>query len=260
MRLPVKGRVVMKKQGLFLGAALVVVLVFLGNRYVSSRAQQALVQRMKSTPIAQNAKAVKTPRLVQGGDAMPSQNVEPLDAEDTKEFFAELETVFLTKATASLNGDALRTHLGRLNERGERGVRSILNQLAKVPKSDKEVQTRLALVDYLRYRMRWDPKLPKAAFDLAVTPIAADTPRRYKAVLMADKAELVNGLSRVNWALAADAIAAESDPTLKDLFAYEAFHGLLSAGQSREEALRAVQTVAPAFSEEGKPGDRKVPG
>jgi len=127
------------------------------------------------------------------------------------------------------------------------GVRSILNRLNATPTSDGEVKERLALVDYLRYRLRWDENLSQKIEQVILKPIDESASPRYQAPLYAEKSELLGALAQKNWDSAAQTLTRIQNQRLKKIALVEAYLSLLDSGLSREEAKIQVQKITPDF-------------
>ena len=95
--------------------------------------------------------------------------------------------------------------------------------------------------------MKWDKRLQNDVYAVALIKVDEKGPLKYRAAAMADRAELVNGLARINWALASKAIENLESEKAKDLASYEAYHGLLEAGVSKKDAIANVISVNPNF-------------
>jgi hypothetical protein len=162
-------------------------------------------------------------------------------------FFSEIEEVFTKQSPGSLNRQNLRRKLIELNKRGESGTQAIIEQLNKTPSSDAEVEPRLAMIDYLAYRARFDSKALDGLERLASQAIEAGVPLRYQATLMADKAELLGSLAAVDWGRASVILSGEENNLLKQLMASESYHGLLKGGASKDYALDSVKIIIPDF-------------
>ena len=122
-----------------------------------------------------------------------------LSSHERQEFFSDIQHVFLDKARHVLDPDRLQADLIRLNERGEEGVQSIIDSLQKIPVTETEGRHRISYIDYLSYRMRWDPMVQEKAksWILDGSENGAISSKSLSMIL-ADKTELLSGLSRVN--------------------------------------------------------------
>lgn len=170
-----------------------------------------------------------------------------LSLEEEKVFFKEAEDFFLKIAISTLNQEVLHPRLSRLNERLEKGANSILRTLSLVAQTDDEVQQRIALVEYLNYRMKWSNEIHEKVQNLIQAPVERNASLRYVAASLAEKAELTRGLSRVNASMALQVLRNISNQKLRKLAEAHAFEGFLDAGLSRENALSYLQDVNPDF-------------
>jgi hypothetical protein len=170
-----------------------------------------------------------------------------LSAEEQKIFFSELEQFYTKIAISTVNPDVLRPRLQGLNARGHAGVISIIKTLEKPAQKDKEVGVRLALVDYLKYRSRWDPTTQDRIVSLVTSKLDLNTNDRYLAIDIADRAELIGGLASTNWEKASAALVGIKDETLRKYATAEAFVSLQESGISRVKAIEQMKKLDPNF-------------
>ncbi|MBF0440831.1 MAG: hypothetical protein HQK54_02905 [Oligoflexales bacterium] len=170
-----------------------------------------------------------------------------LSSEEKVIFFKEVSN-FFSKASSILDKESLKDELSNLNERGEGGVYAIVEILQKDPTKDSEVEERLPLIDYLVYRSRFDPLAKGYLERLASKPIEESTPLRYRAMLIADKAEMLGGLAGVDWESAAKIILSTKDNLQRSLMANEAYYNLVARGASSEYAADLIKEVHPSFN------------
>lgn len=124
---------------------------------------------------------------------------ESLSFHERQTFFSEIQYVFLDQAPHVLDPDRLRADLIRLNERGEKGVQSIFESLQKIPITEAEGKRRISYIDYLSYRMRWDPTVQEKAKSWILDGSENDAmSSKSLSMILADKTELLSGLARAN--------------------------------------------------------------
>jgi hypothetical protein len=170
---------------------------------------------------------------------------------EKKQFYTELNALFSKIAPATLDKDVLKQKLILLNQRGEAGVKAITETLSKTPTHDSEVEPRLALIDYLIYRGQFDETSKDQLEKLASEPVPNGIPLRYRATIIADKAEILGGLAALDWDRAAKIIASTEDKVLKPLMSDEAYHYLTSRGTNKTHATNLIKEVDPNFVPNG---------
>ena len=141
-------------------------------------------------------------------------SLEDLSMQEKRVFYSEVQQVFLEKAPYVLDPASIKESLIRLNERGSRGVSAIFDALQEMPQTEAEGKHRIAYVDYLKYRMRWDPET-KEKIKIWILDGAENEAKENKtiAMILADKTELLEGLAREDPDLAQD-ILASLEPSL----------------------------------------------
>jgi hypothetical protein len=120
--------------------------------------------------------------------------------------------------------------------------------LDKESTSDRDIEPRLALIDYLVYRAKFDPKAKQQLVRVASTPIPDGTPDRYLAASLADRAEMTGGLAGLDWETASNVIRNTKEPLLKQLMSSESYYTLVAHGAGRDYALSLVQEAFPDFT------------
>ncbi len=173
---------------------------------------------------------------------------EPLNSAEEKVYFQEMEDLFLKKLPRTVDTDKLMDEIIKLNERYYRGRRSVLNQLSKAPQNDKQVSQRLAFVDYLSYRMRWDEFARREVASIIAQPIKKETPKRYQAAYLADKRELMRGLAQHDWELALRTLGKMEKSYNRSLASVAAYFTRLQSGVSEEQVMADIRTVYPSFN------------
>ncbi len=168
------------------------------------------------------------------------------DAQKT-ELLSDLTQVFTNDAVVSLDKDFLKEKLSKLNSHGESSIRYLGEQLAESPTNDAEVPPRIAMVDYLVYRSKFDPIAKNTIVSILTLPIGENISPRYKAVVFADRAELFAGLSGIDWETAAKILAQVKEPILRELMEAEGYHRLVGLGTDPEYASKLLKEVNPSF-------------
>lgn len=167
--------------------------------------------------------------------------------DEGKKFTSDVTRVFGTLVISSPNPEYLRRHLAKLNEQGKSAIDFISKELSHPASQDSEVKQRLYLIDYLNYRLRWDQAAMEQARQIVEEPIPANTPIRYRATTIVEKSEIIEGIARVNWKLAAELIIATNSDQIKRLASSASYYALVDGGKTKEEAKRMVKTINPNF-------------
>jgi hypothetical protein len=167
---------------------------------------------------------------------------------EKKQFYTELTEFFSKIALSTLDKEALKPRLSKLNERGAAGVNAIVETLEQSPQSDDDVESRLPMIDYLVYKSRFDSQAKEQLEKLASKPIENSVPVRYRAMLLADRAELLGGLAGIDWDKAAKIIASTKDKLQRSLMANEAYYNLVARGTSSDHAVSLIKEVHPNFN------------
>lgn len=184
-------------------------------------------------------------------DEKESELIKSLSDQEKREFFDEIRGVFSKLILSSLDKETLKIHLSKLNQRGEAGMNAVVESLEKIPSSDEGIETRLALIDYLVYRSKFDTKSRDNLKILASSPMDPSTPSRYRAVILADKAELVGGLAGLDWTAASKIIGSTQDNLQRTLMISEAYEGIIAKGGSSEYATSLIREIQPDFHPNG---------
>ncbi|WP_437755729.1 hypothetical protein [Sorangium sp. So ce1389] len=148
---------------------------------------------------------------VQKPSALDYEVDAPLPPDEEEIFLSEVNEVF-THYVNWLNEYERNEKLSELNARVRRGVRSLLNHIRSPSQNDEQVRRKLSMVDYLTYRMAWDPSIREDVVALVKEPTTSITEQRYRASRIAENAELMAGLLRVDRELALETLAEIEDP------------------------------------------------
>jgi hypothetical protein len=178
--------------------------------------------------------------------ALYKQDV-PLAGEEETRFFAEVSHVFLDEVPAVVDVSTIMPDVIKINERYRRGVRSILDDLASAPAVDEEVKPRIARVDYLKYRIRWDERARGDVAALVGSDLTADVPVHYKAVVYTERLELIEELAAHDWSLALQTLSKIKDPFLAQKAAQTCYAKRVNEGVSTESSEEEVKLAYPGF-------------
>lgn len=197
---------------------------------------QVIEQKLPTAPDA-NESATKI-RLV----ADESDQTNP----DLEVIYSELEDIFLH--SIGVNKELTNSRIQQLNAEINPALPQLLAELKSLPANEKLLKRRMALVDYFRYRMRWDSTvIPTLVAYIGEDIVASDA--KVQAMVMADKAELLGGVAAVDPDLARDIASDISDPLMQDLAAYEVYFGLRRGGNKNDaQAMAYVHSFAPDFA------------
>ena len=122
-----------------------------------------------------------------------------LSNQEIRAFYAEIQKLFLERVPHVVDTASLQSALIQLNERGWLGVEAIFSALQKVPQTEAEGKKRMAYVDYLLYRMRWDFLTRERVGEwISDGSENEEIPTKSLAMILAEKTELLEGLARVD--------------------------------------------------------------
>jgi hypothetical protein len=167
-----------------------------------------------------------------------------LNESEKKLFFNDIQVVFGSLALATVDPTTLAPHLSKLNARGTAGLEAIIKELRNPAGSDDSIKRRMHLIDYLNYRMAWDKKARIAAKDLVLGSIPADTPLRYQATTLIEKAEIVGGLAALDFDETSLLLRSIGEGRLKRIAINAARDALINQGLPGEEVERKINFVS----------------
>jgi hypothetical protein len=170
-------------------------------------------------------------------------NANHLSPDEREAFFDDISQVFGTIGVATVDAESMAPHLSKLNARGVPGLSAVVAELNEPPTTDPGVQQRIHLVDYLNYRMRWDPMAKTLARQIIETKVPEQTPLRYQAATIIEKSDMISGLAAVDWNEAADALRALGNSRLRRIALKSAFESLVDHGETKEEALAKIRNI-----------------
>lgn len=151
------------------------------------------------------------------------------------------------KAQVILDKELLSQTLSDLNSNGIEGVNFILNELQNTnfePSTD--TSPRIAKIDYLKYRMKFDSETIDMVLDLVKTELKDTNNNRQKAALFAERAELIGAIAKYRWDEVAQMIHNVNDPILKDISLYESYYAL-SEVYGPQQAMQKITMIKPNF-------------
>ncbi|MDE3268665.1 MAG: hypothetical protein OYH77_00085 [Pseudomonadota bacterium] len=166
-----------------------------------------------------------------------------------EDIYAELADIFLH--SIGTNRELASAKLQQLNAVIKPRMPQLVAELTSMPSDERALKRRMALVDYFRYRMRWDARLIPTLVPYLKEEIDAGmgaSGEKIQAMVMADKAELLGGIAVVDPDLARAVASDISDPLLRDLAAYEIYFGLQRRGDTQEQAMAYVRGFVPRFA------------
>jgi hypothetical protein len=170
-----------------------------------------------------------------------SANTNKISKLEKAEFFAKVQSTMQEIKSMTITIEDKRKKLSDLNTIGIAGVKAIINELSKVNWSDSEVQLDLALVDYLKYRIKWDEKTRS----LVSTVIQEARPKtnspRDQAVWVANRVELLEALAAVDLDKATQIVKVNQDKFYRDQLEYGVLANLLDQGLSQSEAKQVLK-------------------
>ena len=196
----------------------------------TTTAMQATAPKLPATP-------VDSAEVLAHTDESQPPNLEVI--------YTELEDIFLH--SIGVNKELNNARIVQLNTQITPALPQLLQELQSVPSNAKVLKRRMALVDYFRYRMRWDEEIiPTLVAYIRAGSDARDT--KVRAMVLADKAELLGGVAAVDPELAREIASDISDPLMQDLAAYEIYFGLQRSGKDDKQAMAYVHSFAPDFA------------
>ena len=131
---------------------------------------------------------------------------------------------------------------------GQSLISSLLQELHCPPSTEQEISIRMAKLDYLAYRARWDPSVKEYLLKFLEKGLYPANSNRIRAILIAERVELIGRLAAKNWNSVREIIEFEKDDLVKDLALYEAYHGMLSERFEADEALDLLRSIKSDFS------------
>lgn len=161
-------------------------------------------------------------------------------------FSNDLKIVFQHLNLGGTTRQQAQNKIFELNEQWS-NVRLIFLEEIRKPLSPKDLDVRMAMVDYLKYRVGFDDSVLIEVENLIKEKIPSEFPTKQRAFATADKAELAGGLAAVDWERTRNSINALMDPLLIDLALSESYYGLISSGKSSVEALKYCKDINPRF-------------
>lgn len=231
------------------------------NQTESKNASENNSETQKSSLHAsKKAKRQKKGKIVEGSSEAknPSQETAERKAEktppekkasfDEKSFEKGLSKIFGgTKSQIILDKTLLQSELSRLNAEGSRGVHHILKNLSSSAfDPSRDTSLRIAMVDYLVYRMKFDEHTAETVSQFIQKPLPKTAEKRNQAALLAERAELTGGLSKYRWEDVKRILTATEDPLLVNLALYESYYALVQI-HSPEKTLEMIHEVSPDF-------------
>ena len=202
---------------------------------------------LHSIKLGQNAASVAPPDTHRSLVLSPNSEMPSLNADEKEVFFKEIAHIFGTLGVATIDPAVMEPHLSRLNGRGAAGLVALVGALARPALSDPAVQQRIHLIDYLNYRIKWDPMAKSMARALILAPIPKDSELRYQATSMIEKSEILAGLVAVDWDEAVATLRALDNDRIKRIALKSAFEVLINQGHGKEDALAKVKIIDPLF-------------
>lgn len=162
---------------------------------------------------------------------------------EKKELYRNLEQLFVERLPTVVDPRQLRPQLSAINAQGGKAVQMMF---AGLRSAETPVTTRLAIVDYFRYRLRWDDRLSDLVLDYIAEELATDS-QQFQALVMADKAELLGAIAKRDRLLARQVAETIDRPLFRNIVSYEIYHALLEVGEESATAQRFVRSFHRQF-------------
>ena len=144
----------------------------------------------------------------------------------------------------SLNKVKQSEVLSELNRKSEPWIPNLI-RILESESVEKNQSERLAIVDYFRYRMRWDLQLRAQIFDLSRWPLAEDLVTRGNQ--LAERAELGSEFILLNQSEGRNLVKSINDEDLRRLMVSEMYSRLLEANNTSEYAKVKILEIDPKF-------------
>ncbi len=174
------------------------------------------------------------------------EHVDVLNEQEKETFFRDIQIVFTELAPSIIDTAKLTPVLSKLNARGGEGKRAILDNLRLKP-SEKDLLSRMGQVDYLIYRIGFDPTTKGEIRDLVEEPISNAWEDEATAITFAERAELIGGIAKWDWALASDMLSKIEHPVFRDIALYEAYSAIVGLSTGRDRALAMIHEIDRSF-------------
>ena len=195
-----------------------------------------LVAEPETGPVTDRVEVASRSSLVE-------QTASPKIIVGQQELYQSLEQLFVNRLPTVIDPRQLRPQLLAINAQGNEAVQMMFAglQSAKTP-----VTTRLAIVDYLRYRLRWDDSLSDLVLEYVRQEIKTDN-QQFQALSMADKAELLGAVAKRDRLLARQVAETIDRPLFRNIISYEIYHALLENGEHPSIAQQFVKSFHRSF-------------
>lgn len=172
------------------------------------------------------------------------QNVPMKITVEQQELYQSLEQLFVEQLPTVIDPRQLRPQLLAINAQGIEAVQTMFAGLRSVK---TPVTTRLAIVDYLRYRLRWDDDLSDLVLEYVTQEETETNNQQFQALTMADKAELLGAVAKRDRLLARQVAETIDRPLFRNIISYEIYYALLETGESSEVAQQFVRSFHRGF-------------
>lgn len=185
----------MKKiyKGLLIAVSLTGLIAYvfqLKTEKVKSLKKSLCVEKNKSRAIINKQKLTKDTLAIKNDKTTPH-----LNQNDEITFYEKIKNIFDRSESAFISPELSRQYLQEINEQAKIGLNNIFKTLNSTPVSNSDVIDRLYLVDYLRYRMKFDQDTVKLVEKFILTELDQSISTHFKAAIIADKAELIGHLA-----------------------------------------------------------------
>ena len=162
---------------------------------------------------------------------------------EQQELYQNLEQLFVDRLPTVVDPRQLRPQLLAINAQGSEAVQTMF---AGLRSAETPVTTRLAIVDYLRYRLRWDDSLSDLVLEYVKQEIEPGD-QQFQALSMADKAELLGAITKGDRLLARQVAETIDRPLFRNIISYEIYHALLESGEHPTIAQQFVRSFHRGF-------------
>ena len=222
-----------------LGGAAVLAVVLVGSKFLieASDAQSDielnLIQPSKLTATL-SGKTQKAPEVKSA-----VQTKAPSKIDKTK-FFATIQSSMQEVQMPTASESLQREKLSELNAYGIEGSKLILNELRKGSWTDAEVVQDLSLIDYLKYKVKWDEESRKLVAEAISEPRPDALNSRDQAVWVSSRVELMEALAAADIDSSYAIARKTKDTFYKNQLRYGILMSLIEKGVDRPEAIKTV--------------------
>ena len=237
------------KNSVFLGSIILIILgalLFGSFDYYRSWCLNLVSDRLPKMkpPIHHNDKLRNTSNTkiqIKSNSTFPkSKIIDQTNSSKTELFFTKIQSTFAEIKQPNASEDQMKIKLSAINAMGIDGVKLILDQLSKNNWSDAEIQRDLTLIDYLKYRMKWDTITTNLVIDSVSEKRPTHISIRNQAIWVSTRVELIEAIAKKDIDLAAKIVKSSSDPFYRTQLEYGIYLSLIDQGLNPNKAKQEL--------------------